>query len=848
MFCHCKNHNEVLNLLNLSDDLCSTINECNNNYISTKHHNEDILTHLFDCATNCKRLANKFNVPEEVAFLTGFLHDIGKPFTEKILSKHSIFQGHAQIGTYIVQQLLINHFPDNYKDAVLWTIDNHMCACAHQAPWKTIDDFSDLLLLTLPKDDKQLSINLSCLLYVADSISRKTTDLIDEDECLNHSIKLRDLLLNKINNNTNLVQNICYQKKINNKKIILILYGLSGSGKSSISKQLYQAFQNQFIISYNERDSCYYEIANDLNYDTTNKTYLDLYNYIQEYDKSLVQKHWISKLNDSLEDMSNQIIIIDSVQPLFPAWTKTIDALNEDAKSIYNETFKIGIFLFPQHQLGHKFNSKIGEHSKLPNQSIWYPNINLEIGEYKGNQLDIATGFTNNVINIITKFMDKNIILEIPEQLSFLQLINKYNGLKEAIKTFPNNLITLSTEFENQNIQIIAICYEDGFQIFTGETRDYRGEVLLFDKINKIYHLLRGSLPVFPDYSSIDKDPLTLPYLDDTKINKFIVTYKYDGSLFNLTFISKLSNIYPMISILKSVKDFNLYEIENGLLIFGSKGRFYAKKSNAVNQRIMNAIRGSYSSIDKFLLEITNFINQNNYQDKNITFHFEAIDMIPTAELTVYYGKAWCPFFGYTIFDDHYKKFNLPSNSKYDLLNTTPMIEFNNWSSILTYFNENYDKLIAGDMDLEPEGYVVHIFDNETDKWFPIKLKYKFYYIAHKPNSLRNKETAKQIEKSDDYKLLRQRLAKFRDIPKLRNLIKDQLKEILNELNFNQKLDDKKTYAVYWNNRKSELENYNQELYETYYMYYPSIKINLLSIIMKLYQSEITVDHIINLI
>lgn len=874
-------YHEALAYCNFPINIYNEIINLNDNHLSTKFHKEPLLEHLFECGKKCESISNLFGISPDIAFWVGFLHDIGKPFAKKFIDnkkRKCIFTGHAQLGSRLVNMVFKDRIPSNYIEPLLWSIDNHMCSCAHQAKFNTINQFKDLLITIIPNlENYELSINMICMLFAADNLSRKCDEVINYENTINHSIQLRDELVGYVKNNkiTDIIVSVFNKRHITNEKIIVINYGLSGSGKSTTAKYINEELSTKYKIAHVERDTCYYEIACELGYKLTDETkYTDIYNYVKNKDETKkVQNLWITKLNDNLEDTSNQIIIIDSVQPLYNlAWTSTINNLSEEARLNYTNSFKIGAYLFPINQFEINVESKIGEYSILPNNDVFYPNVNFELGIFNNSNIEIGTGYIENIPRIIDRLLSVNIIPTLPEQRTIIDLINEHNSVENVISLFPNGLIEQHIEYEDNKIKILNLSYNDGMQIFTGPSRDYRGEILLLNKENNEWNLLRGSLPVFPDYCSIEKDPGVFPYIYDildtampnrknwyqyiSKLDaKYILTYKHDGSLFNLTFIpinSKLYNIMNNSNYFKNNDDSLIMINKYGILFFGSKGRFASSKSNPVRIRIINSIIGSYGSLDNFEKCIIEYLQYHYIIDEQITLHFEAIDEIPTSELTVYYGKAFCPFLGYTIFTNLNKEFYLPDiNSDYSLPVNTPMYKFNNWSEIFEFVNNNYQKLLDGDNEIEPEGYVVHVFDDINNKWYPIKLKYEFYYIAHKPNSKRNQEAAQLISEDDKFKLLRNRLAKFREKPSLESCLKDSL---LEWYNLNLAIDksifvDKKTWAIYWSKKRIDLDNASKNIYNNIKDYYPNIQIKLFDILMRLYDDyniNITFENILN--
>jgi hypothetical protein len=820
----------------------------NEPHCKTKYHHETLLEHLLECADNCKRLSSQFNVPEDLGYLIGLFHDIGKPFTRVQFKKKMrfMYQGHAQVGSYLISR--IPNISKEYKEILMWITDNHMCCCSHQKDLNILTQFKGLFGLIIPEKNKELCIRALALLYVGDSISRITdeSEKVNEDLCIKHSMEFIDKMKD-INNNKENIRKICIQKKCINDKIVIHSLGTTGCGKSTFSKNLVSQLNGGYII---ERDNCYYEIAK--NNGLIGENYQNTYNFVSELEdgKEQVQKLFVKQLSDALEDSDKKIIVIDTMQTLFgPAWKRTIDSLTEDAKNNYSSSLKIGVYLFPQNYFS-EFTPKTGIFSYYPPEKAIFPKTNLETGLWDPLELDFGTGNTAIINMICNRYLDELILPEVPEQKGLIQL-----GLSpgQICAQFPPGIVYETKEFESKKYCIITLTYKDGFQIFTGPTRDYRGESMILDKETNEWHLIRGSLPVFPDFVSIEKDPAVYPYLQDvwnfqtmdfdnklpilrqewlkliqfTQNFKIRVTPKYDGSLFNLTFIPHKMFDIPC-----------EYKCKYGKLYFGSKGRFIAKEP--VKTRIMNAIEGIYHTVYDFIDCVEKFLEMKNLTQEKVCLHFEAIDAIPTPELTVFYGRAWCPFFGYTVFNDYEKHFNLPK--KDDLLCVTEIQDFNNWNDLIYYFKDNYQKLINGNNVIEPEGYVLHIIDNDTNKWLPVKLKYEFYYIAHKPDSKNNKEKAKMINDDDTYKLLRNRLAKFRDRPTIERMISSDINEFIQAISISPSVN-RKEWAIYWNSKKNDLDVFGEKIESIVIQQHEymkdKIKYKIFNVLMKLYGKEI---------
>ncbi len=366
---------------------------------------------------------------------------------------------------------------------------------------------------------------------------------------------------------------------------------------------------------------------------------------------------------------------------------------------------------------------------------------------------------------------------------------------KDHIEPF----VLFRIEYQTELYKILTFTYRDGFQQFNMMTRDYRGEGIVFDCTSNQFYMFRPALPVFPEMTNVVSDRGVVPYIanhfdklfppssqnhsivntvEQKKISKIVVTPKYDGSLFNLTYIGNENPMYRVVSdiITNTIVPLNSYYVtENGIFIIGSKGTCFAK--DPVNTRIHTSILGSYATIDDFLQKMKIIIDRFDQKNNIITLHFEAIDVTPTEELTVYYGYSATILFGITYYNNsmNQKKFMLPQFDTNILSNTknrvTTMVHCGDFSDVIDLFKNSYTELLKGDDNIEPEGFVVHIFDEPNNLWFPIKYKYELYYIAHKPTTARNQEIAKKILEDPQYTAVIKRFLKFREKPALSTLL-----------------------------------------------------------------------------
>ena len=545
-----------------------------------KEHN------LFDDSVKlgekCKEISKNFSIPEDVAFICGFLRDIGKPFAG------SAKTGYSHIGASYIQQNLISRISDKYSKSLLWAIDNHKLFTPENKNHSSILKFKPLISISLSVEEQENSINMLSMLLTASSS-------ISAIESVEHFEAIKETLVDKQRD----VEEFCLARKIANKRVIISLIG------EEESKLV------DFFASYLKNSLSKYKIAHVKREDNQNK--------------------WINTLNNLFEETSFQVLIIQSAEMQHSnKWKSTLKSLSEDSQYIYMNTFKIGMYIYSD---------------SLSKQVVNFPITCLETAVYNQSEFDIGVGCPDRACFIASSFLDKLVIPSCAIQTGFIELIDKCGSLDAAISMFTAGSLTKHLEFENDNISITTIHYISGLQIYNGPSRDYRGDIILFDKIEHKYHLLRGCLPVFPDFKCLEGDPKSYPYILDVwekcmsnqmEIKNFILkkeaqiklTCKYDGSLFNLVFIPKETYLYN--TILKNIniemsETIKLFDL--GLLIFGSNGRMNA--STIPKEAILTSIKATYSTIERFIESIKNYLLTENLSKENVTFRSHSMQAKP---------------------------------------------------------------------------------------------------------------------------------------------------------------------------------------------------------------------------
>lgn len=171
---------------------------------------------------------------------------------------------------------------------------------------------------------------------------------------------------------------------------------------------------------------------------------------------------------------------------------------------------------------------------------------------------------------------------------------------------------------------------------------------------------------------------------------------------------------------------------------------------------------------------------------------------------------------------------------------TTPIFEFKNWTDLFEFYNANYEKLLAGDELVEPEGYVVHLYGDDGE-WVPIKLKYDFFYAAHKPGIKKYTPMSKELLENPFYGKLKKRLVKFRVKPTLKYLLQDIIEKWLDEndlVGLSKLMKTKKEWYLYWTSRKEDVQKFQQNLVEIVKGDYSTFNPNIMAIILSFYGNK----------
>ena len=827
--------------------------------VETKYHKENLITHLYCVGWICCLFADKFDLDPEYAFKLGFFHDIGKPWAKKyIQTKKKIIstsKAHAQIGENIGTELGLD-------SKICWCIGNHMCSCCHEnnsnSHWEYVGSLQCLSFNPkLPNTEIIKYANSLACLMIGDDLGRLGDQEKNIPNIISHSDSWLDWFKNYIEKFNPVKHSVNFLSTLHpDNSIIVQMYGHSGFGKSTCVKNLISILDSYNISwEFAERDKSYYNVYQQetgtellVNDNIVNHNeYKMVYEYIETNElKYKVQQDWVQQLNAIL-DSNSKVKIIDTVQLMYPkSWDSTLESLDPDAYSVWVSSIKFGFYGFPQYLYGHEFIPKTGKYELIPrgvsggvSDGLTWPNINSELDKsqkFNPVLIDIGYGSIELLANSICNYNSYSVLNAPDKQIHLINILDNFEKNKLTSKSiqeyiqnqFPPGIVTSNEELVYYSNHLIRFSYKDGMQIFNGPTRDYRGETLLFDSSNLNYYIGRVSLPVFPDYSDIRKDPTAQDLIKTC--NSFHIVPKFDGSLFVLALVKSNTPEYTIVKNLLPLTSTRAY-VENdlGIWCFGSKGCMFAKDQfgdTGVLSSIINSINSTYNSIENFINKVSLEIQSQNLSNyTHISAIFEAIDLIPNQCLTVDYGRAFCPFLCWVVWDGTKKQIILP-NKPTHLSLFGKITTVDTWEQVIQFKESAHTRLLEGSESDEPEGYVVWLGDSNIG----IKLKHPEYYVAHKPYSKKNIEMAKQIEFSEEYSKLRPRLVKFKPKPPIKDLIKKNLEFVTELFLDNYKyINSKKNWALFWKDNKNlkKLNKILDSIETDITVYYPQFKNSL---------------------
>jgi hypothetical protein len=750
-----------------------TLNHVNKSHLN--YHQEPYGWHALCSGLICSHYATQHSLSPKIAFLLGFLHDIGKPFTETRSGKTFM---HGQIGVHIAEAVL-GHLEDDMKQVILFLIDQHMCVCTHDPCDRNHVCFSTLQNMISTYTDKQRKYYngyYKCLVY-GDRLGAYRPDIYNDVEKVEaiQSTSIQHILHNKVLN-----------PSVGSGNLYLVMHGAPGCGKSTITERFKEALSAQgMTVGVAERDLVYWIVARkqklvplDISFedfveksvtkeDGTATTY---YKQVYPIIKTQISEHYKNIVLDYAEKYD--IVILDSCVSLNP---KVLSDFIGPQDTMYVWTG------FPQHLLGRNGSYKVEEQSYYPlDQETAYYRSLIEISK----ELDVtpvplvASSCFQELYNLIISSWRVKLSREptvVGEDVYPSNYINTHS-LEEFKKKNPSVVVDTNLKFyKHPEYNVVRLSYYDGKQNGNGTTLFYRGEHLINDGTS--LRPLRLSLPVTPETSQLRKfhshaelyslvkplqkylaseftEPLFKP--DIVRYNRCFILPKVDGSLMNVSVVKKDSVQGRYIQYIKQQNDIQDFyqEIEENIYYIGSKSCLFATQASSIIESFKDSITKSYGSFSAFYQKVHNYVALIPWEE-SLTVAFEAVPEHPYWGLTVDYGRAFVSHLATIYYKDNQSIIKLPDEESRMYLQTTQVEELEcTADAIEKYYVQKMDEALQGFIQ-DLEGFML-AFTEPSGNLLYMKLKFPWYYAAHKPDI--HFREAERLYEDSKYAQIRDRL------------------------------------------------------------------------------------------
>ncbi|GFQ68209.1 uncharacterized protein TNCT_730081 [Trichonephila clavata] len=707
-------------------------------WLPNPYHHETFRQHCVSTAFYMERFCLQHNLLQgqwnniTYAFLVGFLHDIGKPLVFQTNSRgKQKFTGHAQVSARLVYLRFQYEIPEDELLKMVLSIDSHMCSLRSNN-LSLVDSLRINSVLNLCFSSPDIVSILKCL-HKADGLGKSPP--VQED-CFSYSPN----------------SPITFRK---DKKIVIFLIGPSGSGKSTLASKLLSYLKP---VEYLERDKILMQMA------MKGESYQACYKRVHA--NPTLKKEFQTLWNQTVTSAASKtIVIVDTVQSYYHINTFE-----------FPHHFRIGIYCIPMNFID---KSLIGKNPNPvffpPKKWMGYPRLLTECRDRDWN-LEFGTGVWQIVPHLIEKYLNLTWNNSLELQPTLIKLWNQYPDFDAIRARFNHNGIIIKSIHSLVEGELFMVTYLPGSDVTYGETRFYRGEIVLWIReTNKLFRV-RGALPTFRRTTDFIRD-----------FDKIIVTPKYDGSLQNVLFIPANHFLYKYLEGISGV-----IKREKGLFFMGSKQKLIAKEE--LRKRWEHAL-----NIDTFFKEYIDYFQDNILK----TLHFEIMLKCESVELTVQYSKNFVKFLGVTIFDDETQKFSLPKLTDANAVEQTPVYNLKEFEN---YSQEQHEKFLKGDEHCEPEGFVLYVWKKE-EMVDIIKIKFMEYLAMNKPEKF--PEEYKRILTNS---VLRQRFQKCGNFKNLKEKVKVLEYKIIQF--FGKAPLTKKCFVFYINENSLQMEEFQKEINE----------------------------------
>ena len=467
-------------------------------------HSESLYEHLCNVAEFSYIRSKKLNYSEHEcikAWITGLLHDIGKPGTLCVNKKYTSFKGHGIVGS----AMLINFWSNEIFEKLEMTKEDWgdicACTCVHMCGYFSQQTTHDHIfnMKILPINVKRILVPLR---YGDQMGLVKWTDKPEYDDLYENSFKNETALIDDeadfiknidIDNSISITDINEYLKTTNKDKGVLIqVIGTSSSGKSSFVNKLVNILGKDKTVHIS-RDFHMINAINKENgfkllenYDEiTPVIYQKSYKIYIDTGKALAQKINNNMMNECTNGLLiGKIVIIDSMITMFQSANSVIPdiAINSYKINFWMNRNKMITSEESETRLGMSYQSQITTHgdcnvyNPYRQEIIWRNMVSLtenhiiEKNKTKAH-LSISVGWNDCMDHIIHHLSEKILIiynynntitrlplLEDTMDMTLIELITelkKIDGIEEFFKA--HNYIVNKTYRD-----VVGIKYIDG--------------------------------------------------------------------------------------------------------------------------------------------------------------------------------------------------------------------------------------------------------------------------------------------------------------------------------------------------------------------------------------------------
>jgi hypothetical protein len=558
-------------------------------------HKESLYDHLITCGRICYEKAQSLGYSEKEcikAYLTGLLHDVGKPGTRRLLSKHTAFKGHGLVGGAMIERLwspeLCTAFGLTKEDwgDISVCADVHMCSYFPQQ--NTMLHKYSVNILPTPIKKMLLVLRTGDQLAMTpnDDFSKTIEDIRSDVDTFE-----KDYV-------ETLFTDIPFETVGKKKGILILLQGGSASGKSTFAKNLISLLGSDKCCHIN-RDWYMVHWTRKMTGDNPNITMEeitpDIYKTChKEYIAS--DKKWAPQMNTHMQRdifdglQRGNVVIVDTLATMFDAIETIIPSIAKDAYRIAFWMHRNDIITEQEskNRLGMEIPAQLGAHGEVSIYNPLHNRINWTkmISSTEGDQdwemqvhLSLTIGRTdikNHVVNhLVEKIKEMYAynqsiprvpVIDQTYDMTLREVVSKLNELNGIQEFFKQYAYTVSDYVPG----VVGIKYIDGMnRIWQPKwAREARGRFYYIggDKVIPLKDTLQRGIEVLTKahldggiQETQDVDPKSWDILDtnqktimrlfsgENTINAYL-TGKVDGSLLILNVYPINCEQYPVIS------------------------------------------------------------------------------------------------------------------------------------------------------------------------------------------------------------------------------------------------------------------------------------------------------------